>query len=170
MNSDIIINLWNYFYNLCHKCIHHLQKFSPTLLFLFNVIRTLYISFTLVAKCLWQQGIQISQPRGNQSWVFIGRTDAEAEASILWPPDVKSWLLGKGPDAGKDWGQEEKGMTEDGVVRWHHQLNGHEFEQAPGDSEGQGSLACCSPWGCKESDMTEWLNNNNNTCSIVCYR
>ena len=85
-------------------------------------------------------------PKGNQSWIFIGRTHAEAEAPILWPPDVKSWLIGKDPDAGKDWRQEEKGMTEDEMVGWHHRLNGHEFEQALEDSEGWGSLVCCSPW------------------------
>ena len=97
-------------------------------------------------------------PKGNQSWIFIGRTDAEAKAPILWPPDGKNWLIWKDPDTGKDWRQEEKGKTEDGVVGWHHRLNGHEFEQAPGVGDGQGSLACCSPWGCKESDTTEWLN------------
>ena len=100
--------------------------------------------------------------KGNQSWIFTGGTDAEAEAPILWPSDAKSLLIGKDPDAGKDWGQEEKGTIEDEMVGWHHQLNGHEFDQALGDGEGQGSLACYSPWGCKESDRTEWLNNNNN--------
>ena len=88
----------------------------------------------------------------------IGRTDAETEAPILWPPDAKNWLTGKDPVAGKDWRWEEKGKTEDEMVGWHHQLDGHEFEQAPGDGEGQGSLACCSPWGRRESDMTEGLN------------
>ena len=97
-------------------------------------------------------------PNGNQSWIFIGRTDAEAETPVLWPPDVKKWHLGKNPDAGKDWRWEEKGMTEDEMVGWHHWLDGHESEQAPGVRDGQGSLACCSPWGCKESDTTEWLN------------
>ena len=97
-------------------------------------------------------------PKGNQSWIFIGRTDAEGETPVLWPPDVKKWLTGKDPDAGTDWRQEEKGMTEDELVGWHHQLNGHEFEQALGVAYGQGSLACCSPWGLKESDMTVWLN------------
>ena len=104
--------------------------------------------------------IQPLNPKGNQSWIFIGRTDAEAEASILWPPDTKNWPISKDPDAGKDLRQEEKGRTEDQTVRWHHQLHGHEFEQAPGDGEGQGSLACFSPWGCKESDMTEQVNNS----------
>ena len=86
---------------------------------------------------------------GSQPWIFIGRTDAETEAPILWPLDVKKHLTGKDPDAGKDWGQEEKGMAEDEMVGWHHRLNGHECEQILGDSEGQGSLVCCRPWGCK---------------------
>ena len=97
-------------------------------------------------------------PRGNQSWIFIGRTDAEGETPILWPPDVKNWLIGKDPDAGKDWRQEEKGTTEDEMIGWHHRLDGYEFEQALGVSDGQGSLACCSPCSCKESDTTERLN------------
>ena len=88
-------------------------------------------------------------PKGNQPWIFIRRTDAEAEAPIFWPPDAKIWLLGKDPDARKNWGQEEKGTTEDEMVRWHHQFNGHKFEQTLGDGEGQESLACCSPWGHK---------------------
>ena len=96
--------------------------------------------------------------KGNQSWIFIGRTDAEAEAPILWPPDAKNRLIGKDPDAGKDWRQEKKGTTEDEIVGWHHQFNGHEFEQAPGVGDRQGSLACCSPWGRKQPDTTERLN------------
>ena len=88
-------------------------------------------------------------PKGNQPWIFIGRTDAEAEALILWPPDAKRWLIEKYPDAGQDWRQEEELMTEDETVGCHHWLNGHEFEQTSGDGEGQGSLAFCSPWGCK---------------------
>ena len=91
--------------------------------------------------------IQPVHPKGSQSWISIGRTDAEAEAPILWPPDAKSWLIGKDSDAGKDWGQEEKGTTEDERVGWHHQLNGHEFEQTLGDSEVQRSLVCCGSWG-----------------------
>ena len=98
--------------------------------------------------------IQPVHPKGDQSWVFIGETDAEAETPILWPPDVKSWLIWKDPDAGRDWGQEEKGMTEDEIAGWHHCLNGREFEQTPGDGEGQGSLECYSSRGCKESDTT----------------
>ena len=99
--------------------------------------------------------IQPVHPKGDQSWVFIGRTDAEAETPILWPRDAKNGFIRKDPDAGKDGRQEEKGTTEDEMVGWHHRLNGHEFEQAPGDGEGQGSLACCSPWGHKEMDTTE---------------
>ena len=102
--------------------------------------------------------IQPVHPKGNKSWIFIGRTDAEAETPILWPPDAKNWLLGKDPDAGKDWRQEERGTTEDEMVGWHHRLNGHEFEQAWGIGDGQGGLACCSPQGCKESDIAERLN------------
>ena len=97
-------------------------------------------------------------PKVNQSWIFIGRTDAEAETPILWPSDVKKWLTGKDPDAGKDWRQEEKGTTVDEMVGWHHWLDGHEFEQTPGVGDGQGGLACCSPWGHKELDTTERLN------------
>ena len=104
------------------------------------------------------QKIKPVHPKGNQSWIFIGRTDAEAEAPILWPPDVKNWLTGKDPDAGKDWGQEEKGTTEDEIVGWHLQLNEHEFEQVLGVSDGQGSLACCCPWGDKELDTIEWVS------------
>ena len=92
---------------------------------------------------LGNKEIKTVNPKRNQLWIITGRT----EIPILWPPDVKSWLIGKDPDAGKDWGQEENGMTEDEMVGWHHQLNGHEFEQTPGDSEGQGSWVCCRPWG-----------------------
>jgi len=97
-------------------------------------------------------------PKGNQPWIFIGKTDAEAETPILWPPDAKNWLIGKDPDAGKDLRQAEKGTKEDEMVRWHHWLNGHEFEQAPGVGDGLGNLVCCSPWSHKQSDTTEQLN------------
>ena len=102
--------------------------------------------------------IQPVHRKGDQSWVFIGRTDVEAETPILWPPDAKSWLLWKDPDAGKDWGQGEKGKTEDEMVGWHHRLNGHGFGWTLGVGDGQGGLACCGSWGHKESDTTEWLN------------
>ena len=102
--------------------------------------------------------IQPVHPKGDESWKFIGRTDAETETPILWPPDAKNWLIWKDPIAGKDWRWEEKGMTENEMIGWHHWLNGHEFEQALGVGDGQGGLACCSPWGCKELDTTERLN------------
>ena len=109
---------------------------------------------------LYCKEIKPVNPKGNQPWMFfIGRTDAEAEAPIRWPPEAKSRLTGKDPDAREDWRQEE-GTAEDEMVGWYHQLNGHEFEQALGDGEGQGSRACCSPWGHRESDMTERLNHN----------
>ena len=102
--------------------------------------------------------IQLVRPKGDQPWVFIGRTNVEAETPILWPPDVKSWFIWKDLDAGKDWGQEEKGMTEDEMARWHHWLDGHRFGWTLGVGDGQGGLACCGSWARKESDMTEWLN------------
>ena len=111
--------------------------------------------------------IQPVHPKGDQSWISTGRTDAEAKTPVLWPPHVKSWLIGKDPDAGKDWGQEEKGMTEDEIVGWHHLLDAHEFEKALGVGDGQGSLPCCSWWSCKESDMTEWVNWTD-ACFISC--
>ena len=99
--------------------------------------------------------IQPVHAKGDQSWVFIGRTDVEAETPIIWLLDAKSWLTGKDPNAGKDWGQEEKGTTEDEMVGWHHRLNGHEFGLTPGVGDGQGGQACCSSSGCKESDTTK---------------
>ena len=124
-------------------------------------------------RCLWTMMLEKTlqspldckeikpvNPEGNQFWLFIGRTDAEAPT--LWLPDAKNWLIRKVPDAGKDWWQEEKGTAEDKMVGWHHQLSGHESEQAPEDGEVQGRLACCSPSGHKELDMPEWLSNNNN--------
>ena len=99
-------------------------------------------------------------PKGNQPWAFTGKTDAEAETPTLWQPDAKSRLIGKGPDAEKDWRQEGKGMIEDEMVGWHHQFNGHETEQTSRNSKEQVSLLCCSSLGCKESDMTERLNSN----------
>ena len=127
-------------------------------------------SWALKNRCFWTvvlekaletpldcKEIKPVNPRGNQSWIFIGRTNAEAETPILWPPDAKNWLIWKDPDAGKDWRQEEKGMTEDEIVGWHHLLNGYEFEQEPRVGDGQGSLTCCLPWGHKESGTTECL-------------
>ena len=118
--------------------------------------QTLVLEKTL-ENLLDSKEIKPVNPKGNQSWIFFGRTDTEAEAPILWPPDVKNWLIWKDPDAGKDWSREENGPTEDKMVALYHRLNGHEFEQALVVADGQGSLVCCSPWGCKESDTTERL-------------
>ena len=124
---------------------------------------TVVFENTLESPLDWK--IKLVNPKGNQPWVFIGRTDAEAEFPIFWPPDAKSWLIGKDPDAGKDWRWKEKGMTEDEMVGWHHWLKGHEFDQALGVGLGQESLECCSPWGHKELDRTEWLNTTTTTVS-----
>ena len=117
------------------------------------------LSLKILESPLGCKEIKPVNPKGNQSWILIGGNDAEAEAPILWPPDVKSWLIGKYPHAVKDWRQEEKGMRGQ-MVEWHHQLNGHEFEEAPGDGEGQGSLVCCSPLGCKSwTQLSDWTTN-----------
>ena len=113
----------------------------------------------ILERPLYWREIKPIHPKGNQSWIFIGRTNAEAETPIVWPPDAKNWLIEKDPDARKDRRQDENRMTEDEMVGWHHWLNGYEFEQAPGDTERQGGLGCCSPRGCKESAMIEWLNH-----------
>ena len=125
--------------------------------------------------------IQPVHLKGDQSWVFTGRTDVEAETWKLWLPDAKSWLIWKDPDAGKDWRKEEKGTMEDEMVGWDHQLHGSEFDQAPGVGDRQGGLMCCSPWGHKELDTTERLNwsqqvhnllqhqwESNTTANLVC--
>ena len=119
---------------------------------------TVVLEKTLESPMDWRE-IKPVNPKGNQCWIFIGRTDAETPT--LWPPDSKNQLIRKNFDAGKEWRQEEKGMTEDEMVGWQHWLTGYKIKQAPGDGEGQRILVCCSPWGCKESDVTQWLNNNN---------
>ena len=140
--------------------LNHKESWAPKNWFFWTVVleKTLerYLNF---------KEIKPVNPKGNQPWIFTGETDTEAEAPILGTPDVKSQLIGKDPDAGKDWRQEEKGITEDKMVGWHHQLNAYEFEQAPGDGEGQGSLGCSSPWGRKELGMTEWLNKTTRNSS-----
>ena len=118
---------------------------------------TVVLEKILESPLTWKE-IQPVPPKGDQSWVFIGRTDAGTETPKLWPPEAKNWLIGKDPDAGKDWRWEEKGMTEDEMFGWHHQLNLLEFEYTLGVGDGQGGLACCSPWGSKELDTTEQLN------------
>ena len=120
--------------------------------------RTVVLEKTLESP-LDSKNIKPVNSKGNQPWTFIGRTNVEAEAPILWPPDAKNWFTWKDYDVGKDWRQEEKGMTENEVAGWHHWLKEHEFEQTSGDREGQESLECCSPLGRKESDITEQLNN-----------
>ena len=118
---------------------------------------TVVLEKTLQSPLGWKE-IKPVHSKGNQFWIFIGRTDDETETLVLWPRDAKNRLIGKDPDAGKDWRQGEKGTTEDKMVVWHHWLDGHEFEQVPGVGDGQGGLACCGPWGHKESDTSEWLN------------
>ena len=112
--------------------------------------------------------IQPVHARGNHSWIFIGRTDAEAETPMLWQPVAKNWLIGKDPDAGKDWRQEKKGVTEDEMVGWHHWLNGHEFAQALGVGDRQGSLVWCSPWGCKSrTRLNDWTELNWTVSQVI---
>ena len=113
--------------------------------------------------------IQPAHSEGNQSWNFFGRNDAKAETPLLWPPHAKSWLIGRDSDAGRDWGQEEKGTTEDEMAGWHHQLDGHEFGWTPGVGDGQGGLACCNSWGHKESDTTEQLNWTETVVKHSCF-
>ena len=132
--------------------------FRLLLSWLLQIMQWTHVSFWITVFSLDSKEIKPVNSKGKQPWTSTGRTDAEAETPILWPPDVKSWLIGKDPDAGKDWRQKEKGIIEDEMVGWHHRLSGHEFEQTLGDGEGQGSLASCSPWGHKVSDTTEWLN------------
>ena len=121
------------------------------------------------SKVLWIWFLPLAvHSKGDQPWVFFGRNDPEAETPVLWPPDAKSWLIGKDSDAGRDWGQEEKGTTADEMAGWHHRLDGCEFEWTPGDGDGQGGLACCNSWGHKESDTIERLNwTSNQKCPTV---
>ena len=144
--------------------VSSLEKIFQLRMYVHVYICTSYVSCTYI--CVYYMEIKPVSPKGNQPWIFIGRTDAEAEAPITRPPHAKSQLIGKDPEAGKDWRREEKGVTEDEMVGWHHQLDGHEFEQTRRHSERQGSLACCSPWGHKEADTTEWLNNSNKNMSL----
>ena len=134
--------------------LDHKESWAPKNL----CFQTVVLDKTLTSP-LDRKEIKQVNSKGNQPWIFTGRTDAETKAPILCQPDVKSWLTGKDPDAGKNWGQEEKETTEDEMAGWHQWLNGHKLEQAPGDGEGQGSLACCSAWGPKELDVTKRLNN-----------
>ena len=129
--------------------------------------RTVVLEKTLESP-LDSKDIKPVNPKQNQLWIFIGKTDDEAEPSIFWSPDAKNWLTGKDSHVGSEWGQEEKGTIENEMVGWHHRHNGHGFEQTSKDSEGEGSLVYCSPWGRKESDMTEWLKTTNHTIQHSC--
>ena len=120
-----------------------------------------------VESPLYCKEIQPVHSKGDQSWVFIGRTDTKAESPVLWPPHAKSWLIGKDSDAGRNWGQEEKGTTEDEMAGWHHWLNGRESEWSPGVGDGQGGLVCCNLWGRKESDTTEWQIWSEPLCLLI---
>ena len=133
--------------------LDHKESWSPKNWYFWTVVLEKMLESPLDCK-----EIQPIHPKGNQSWIFIGSTDAEAETPVLWSPDGKNWLIGKAPDSGKDWRQEEKGMTEDEMIGWHHRLNGHELWQALGIVDGQGSLVCCSLGGHRELDTIEWLN------------
>ena len=143
--SIVVVTLWSFLVILITKIIKLINLCTLNQTYIPLVI--LYNNLNVLLNFVWW----------DQSWVFIGETDIEAETPILWPPDVESWLICKDPDAGKDWGQEEKGMTEDEMVGWHHWHNEHGFGWTPGFGNGQGGLACCGSWGRKESDMTEQL-------------
>ena len=145
--SSSHVQMWN---------LNHKEGWAPN-----NWCFQIVVLEKTLESSLDSKEIKPVNPKRNQPWIFIGRTGAKAP--IFWPPNAESWLIEKDPNAGKDCGQEEKGTAEDEMVGWHYRLNGHEFEQTPGDSEGWESLACCSPWGHKEPDTTEWLNNSNPT-------
>ena len=148
----------SYGFTRSHVCmweLDHKEGWVPKNLYLWTEVLEKTLESPLDCK-----EIKLVNPKGNQSWLFIERTDAKDETLVLWPPDVKSQLIRKDPDAGKDWRQGEKGTTEDKMVGWRHWLNGQELEQTLGHGEGQGSLACSSPWGCKELETIEWLKNS----------
>ena len=170
-NLDSVLKSRHYFINKCPYCQSYVFSSSHVLMLELDPKESWapknWCFWTVVLEKTLESPLDCIEitpinPKGNQSWIFIGRTDAKAEAPVLWPPDAKRWLIRKDPDVGKDWRQEEKGTTEDKMVGWHRQFDGLEFEQAPGDGEGQGSLVSCSPWGHKEMDVTQWLNNSNN--------
>ena len=150
----ILQNIYKIYFNYI-IIYSQLSKTAPKNWCFWTVVLEKTLESPLETLC---KEIQPVHPKGDQSWVFFGRTDAKAETPVLWPPHVKSWLIGKDPDAGRDWGQEEKGTTEDEMAGWHHWLDGHEFGWTPGVGDGQGGLVCCDSWGRKESDTTEQLN------------
>ena len=139
-------------------------------MFLVSYFMSFYLVYSRTNFCSYFyfcMEIQPVHPKGDQSWVFIGRTDVEAETPILCPPHAKTWLTGKNPESGRDWRQEEKGTMEDEMAGWHHGLDGRESEWTPGVGDGQGGLACCDSWGCKESDMTERPNWTEKSLQMV---
>ena len=136
-----------------HKWHHIILSWAPKNWWFWTVVLEKTLESPLDCK-----EIQPVYPKGNQSWIFIGKIDVEAETPILWPVDANNWLFEEDPDAGKDWRQEDKGTTEEEMAGWHHWFDGHEFEQTLENGDGQGGLACCSPWARKQSDMTELLN------------
>ena len=138
-----------------HRRIFSLMLFTEA--FFHQCFFTVVLEKTLESPLDCKE-IQPVHSKRDWSWVFFGRNDAKAETPVLWPPHAKRWLIGKDSEAGRDWGQEEKGMTEYKLARWHHRLDGHEFEWTPGVGHGQGGLVSCNPWGSKESDTTERLN------------
>ena len=145
-----------------YNCNKYWLRFHLLTVFLCPFYKNLLVSDYFISLSFFKQEdckeIQPVHSKGDQSWVFFGRTDTKAETPILWPPHAKSWLIGEDPDAGRDLGQEEKGMTEDEMAGWHHWLDGRESEWTPGVGDGQGGLACCNSWGRKELDTTELLN------------
>ena len=147
---------------LCHTNNNNKYAFSKSVRVLFNNFYFTSVPNVGHAGEKKMRAFSLVYPsslsKGNQSWIFIWKDWSEAETPILWPPDAKSWLIGKDPDAGNDWRWEEKGMTENEMVGWHHRLDGHEFEQPLGVGDGQGDLACCRPWGCKESEHDLVIN------------
>ena len=146
----------SYGFSTSHACVwelDHKESWAPHSWYFWTIVLEKTLESSLDSK-----EINLVHPKRNQPWISIGRTDAESEAPILWPPDAKSRLIRKDLDGGKDRRQEEKGTTEDEMVGWHHRLNGHEFEQTLGNGDGQGSLVCCCPWGRKESKMAERLH------------
>ena len=152
--------LWSSCLWLSHMLFCFWNRILPTFILLIPLVHSLIcnLNICVLKSPLDCKEIQPVHSKGDQSWVFFGRNDAKAETPVLWPPYAKSWLIGKHSDAGRDWGQEEKGTTEDEMAGWHHWLDGRESGWTPGVGDGQGGLACCDSWGHKESDTTEWLN------------
>ena len=154
-SSSVPLNSKNYFW--IFSCTFQILSKFTIVVYISLCFWTVVLEKTLESPLDCKE-IQPVHAEGDQPWDFFGRNDAKAETPVLWPPHVNSWLIGKDSDAGRDWGQEEKGTTEDEMAGWHHRFDGHESEWTPGVGDGQGGLVCCDSWGCKESDTTKWLN------------